>query len=263
MTARQIAFLVALGITVMTLFYLLGLLLVTDSIFPMSQAVLAAPMTSNPAAQANVQQPVASPPPTPTLSPEDQLLVTDPRLVALNADDVSASLKVTAGLTRYFDNAKIIDNSATPNQAQDSLHKSGRLNGFQIAFTSEDPATSELSAAVVLNFTESYETAADAERALLNDIPALLGRFPPSASLTQAQEIPTRWQVGRKSRVFEGWWVDKGERTPSYAVFFCRKNVLTGVLLVGMQREKLLRDVGSYSGLLDKRIKEFGRGSSA
>ena len=263
MTAKQIASVMGLGFTVMTVCYMMGLLWVTDVLSPPDLAPMIAQFPSTVPARPIVAPPQPEPSPNPTTAPDERFSVTDPRAVALSTDDVPGDFKIKAEDTHYVDNARLLENSSSPDQVEAALRASGRLNGFQIAFASEDPAASQTRSAGLLSFSEVYAATTDADRALLGDVAGLVARFPQGSHLVVSQESPPTRRIGRQARSFEGLLVTEGDRVPVHIVIFCRKNALTGVALLGVQNQKLVREGEYYAWLLDRRIGDFGKGLSA
>ena len=262
MKARYIAVLVGLSISVFTIFYLLTLLLLTDFIdFPTPKLVTIHIPTVTVQSLVDVPgpEPQPSPIPIPTTS-EEGLSVTDPRLVVLDANDVPRDLKLTVKHTRYVDNARLIENSTAPQQTKAALQISGRLNGFQTAFISDDPVASQLRSAGILNFAEIYETPTNARQALLDTEALLAARFPHDGQLLFEREVSPPQPAGRETRAFQGVLVTEQDRIPLYAIIFYRKNTLVGIVLLGDRHEKMTRYSKEYADLIDRRIRNFGRG---
>jgi len=263
MKARHIAVLVGLSISVFTIFYLLTLLLLTDFIdFPTPKLVAIHIPTVTAQSLVDVQdpEPQTSPVPIPTTTSEEGLSVTDPRLVVLDENDMPRDLKLTSKHTRYVDNARLINNSTSPKQTREALQVSGRLNGFQTAFISDDPVASQLRSAGILNFAEIYATPANARQALLDTDALLAVRFPHDGQLLFEREVSPPQPVGKQTRAFQGVLVTKQDRIPVYAIIFCRKNTLVGIVLLGDRHENMIRYSKEYADLIDKRIRNFGRG---
>jgi len=265
MRPKHLAILVGLGISVFTAFYVLMLLVLTDFIALPSRGVTGAPLSLS-VARSLVQMPASAPQitaiPLPTLDPLQGLSVTDPRMVVLSIDDVPHDLKVDAELTHYVDNARLIRNSLTPAQTQQYLLDSGRLNGFQAVFKSDDPVASQLRSAGILNFVEVYETSEQAQRAWQGSPKLLAEHFPAYGRIVLENESSTAVAIGDRFRSFEGTWVSDQLKMPLYSVVFCRKNTLVGLVLLGGPQDRLIRDGQHYADLLDKRIRSFGKGLS-
>jgi len=265
MKPKYLAILVGLGISVFTAFYLLMLLVLTDFISLPGQETTVAPLAVS-VARSLVQMPGPEPQitaiPLPTIDPLRGLSVTDPRAVALTIDDVPHDLKVDAELTRYVDNAGLIRNSLTPAQTQQHVLDSGRLNGFQAAFRSDDPVASQLRSAGILNFAEVYETPEQAQRAWQDPPRLLAARFPAYEHIVLGNETSAVPAIGDKARSFEGTWLVSQQKMPLYAIIFCRNNTLVGIVLLGGPQDKVIRDGQHYADLLDKRIRSFGKGLS-
>ena len=254
MRSKHLAILIGLGISAFTAFYLLTLLLLTEFIvFPNPEAI-SAPISLS-AARSLVQMPESKPQvtaiPLPTISPTEGLYVTDPRMVILGADDVPRDLKVNVELTRYVDNARLIRNSPTPLQTQRSLLESGRLNAVQTAFKSDDPIASQLRSTGILNFAEIYETSDQAQRAWQDPPELLAARFPADGQILLENELTILASIGDAFRSFEGSLSINQQKMPLYAIVLCRKNTLVGIIILGGERDKLIRDGQEYADLLD------------
>lgn len=265
MKPRYLAILVGLGISVFTAFYLLILLVLTDFVSQPGRETAGAPLAVS-VARSLVQMPDREPQitaiPLPTMDPLDGLFVTDPRLVVLTIDDVPHDLKLDAELTRYVDNDGVIRNSLTPAQTQQDLRENGRLNGFQAVFRSDDPVASQLRSAGILNFAEVYETPEQAQQAWRTAPALFAARFPAYGHIALENEVSPALAVGDKARSFEGTWLVSRQKMPLYAIVFCRKNTLVGIVLLGGLQDKAMRDGQHYAALLDKRIRSFGKGLS-
>ena len=262
MKARHIAVLVGLSISVFTTCYLLSLLLLTEFVSlptPKLVALRVPTVTTQSLVDLQDPEPQASPVPIPTTS-EEGLSVTDPRLVVLDENDVPRDLKLTVNLTRYVDNARLIANSTSPKQTQEALRVSGRLNGFQTAFISDDPVASQLRSAGILTFAEIYATPTNARQALLDTSELLAARFPQVGELVFEREVSPAQPVGKDDRAFQGILVTKQDRISVYAILFNRKNTLVGIVLLGDQHEKMKGYCREYADLIDKRIRNFGEG---
>jgi hypothetical protein len=266
MKARHIAVLVGLSISVFTIFYLLSLLLLTEFVsLPTPKLVTLHVPTVTTQSLVDLQdpEPQASPVPIPTTTSEEGLSVTDPRLVVLDENDVPRALKLTVNFTRYVDNARLIANSTSPKQTQEALRVSGRLNGFQAAFISDDPVASQLRSAGILNFAEIYATPTNARQALQDTNELLAARFPQDGELLFEREVSPAQPVGKDDRAFQGILVTKQDRISVYAILFNRKNTLVGIVLLGDQHEKMIGYCKEYADLIDKRIRNFGEGLAA
>ncbi len=266
MKARYIAVLIGLGISVFTTFYLLSLLLVTEFIDFSQPAEINLSMPTR-SAQALVDMPIPEPRltviPVPTEVAKNGLSVTDPRLVALDENDVPRDMIVATDYTRYVDNAKLIASSADPDRMQRTLKDTGRMNGFQTVFMSQDPVASQLRSVGILNFAEIYESQTHAERALADNTSLLADRFPQNGQLKFERESNSRPPMGQGARAFMGTLLTEHDRIPVYAVIFYRKNALVGIALLGGQSDRLVRSSVDYATLLDERIRNFGMGFSA
>lgn len=266
MRASYIAILVGLSIGMFTAFYLLALLFLVEQVdFSSIKLVPVKAPTVTAQAIADVPAPEtrSSPVPIPTTPFEEGLLVTDPRLVALDANDVPRDLKLSSRHTRYVDNARLIENSETPEQTTETLQVSGRLNGFQAAFISDDPVASQLRSTGILNFAEIYDTSSDARRALLDARALLAARLHYDGQLLFEREVTPSQPVGERSRAFRGALVTEQERVPLYAVIFCRKNTLAGIVLLGDKSARMAHDCNEFGDLIDRRIRDFGKGLAA
>ena len=265
MTGKQVAVLTGLGITVLTVCYLAGMIVLTDFMSLLSEQRLSLSSTPNLTLpqQPVMKLPIVRPPAALTAAPEDRFPVTDPRLVTLDVLDVPNDVEVQDEYTRYVDNGVLIDNSTTPARTETALRDSGRLNGFQIAFASTNPAASQLRSDGILNFAEIYQAPEQAGSALEEDPPLLASRFPGPGNLILVQEEPPIPNLGREARSFQALFLQKGRRTPAYTVIFCRKNTLVGITILGVQKDKLMAASEQYGRLLDRRIQEFGKGLAA
>ena len=266
MKARYIAILIGLGISVFTTFYLLSLLLVTEFVDFSHPAQINLSMPTKPA-QSLVDLPIPEPRltavPVPTEIARDGLSVTDPRLVALDENDVPRDMTVVSDFERYVDNAKLIVSSTDLNEMQRALEDTGRMNGFQTVFLSRDPVASQLRSVGILNFVEVYETRVDAEDALGIDPALLEERFPQYGKLELGRESNSHLSVGQSARSFLGRLITEHDRVPACVIVFHRKNVLIGIAMLGSQSDRLTQPCLNYATLLDERIRKFGMGFSA
>jgi hypothetical protein len=264
MKARYVAIIVGLSISVFTIFYLIALLLLTEYIYIPSPKELALRTVK---IQSLVDMPGSDPQPSPiplsTAVTTEGLSVTDPRLVVLNADDVPRDLKVVIKHTRYVDNAKLVQNSANALQTQEEVRRSGRLNGFQTSFMSDDPVAIQLRSTGILNFAEIYETSTQAKQGLQSPGTSLIQRFSCDGQLVFENELTTRQTIGQETRSFQGVLITGQERTSLYGLIFYRKNTLIGIILLGEQQEKIIRDTIKFADLLDRRTRNFGKGQAA
>jgi hypothetical protein len=201
-------------------------------------------------------------PPDPTTPPEERFPVTDPRFIALGTEDVREDFLVDEGSRRYVDNNRLIVSSATPAETESGLRKSGRVNGFQVMFSTQDPAAGQQRSAHVLNFSEIYSSKADASRALRDAPSVLSARFPAHDRFAAVTEVTPATAVP-DARGFEGLFYTGEDRVPVYFLVFADKNALVGVAVAGVQREKIKQESDAYVVILDRRIRSFARGQAA
>lgn len=198
---------------------------------------------------------IAKPTATPTSMP---ILVTDPKAVALTPADLPLGFHLDRAHTRYLDNQKLVEESGDPQSMAAKIEATGRLNGYEIILSTDDPAVIQRHASVVINLTQVYNTSDGAQQAfemgLESKLPGGWGE------LTTMTEVTTS-QIGDRTRAYKGLVVTEiGERNPVCVLAFQRENVLVEFIVLGQRDYSLLDEAIRYARIINKRIQRFGYG---
>ncbi len=260
---KQAAILVGLGMAVLIVLCVFNSLVVTDVIkqwqshAPLPGSVPAA----RPEQTVRIATPglsattIAKPTATPTSMP---ILVTDPKAVALTPDDLPLGFRLDQAHTRYVDNQKLVEESHDPHSMAANIEATGRLNGYEIVFTTDDPAVMNRHASVIINLIQVYNTSDGARQAFDMGLESRLpGGWGELAAMTEA----TTAQIGDRTRAYKGLVVTEiGTKNPAGVLAFQCSNVLVTFIVLGPRDYYLLDEAIRHAQIINKRIQRFGHG---
>ncbi|MGQ9628067.1 MAG: hypothetical protein ACUVV0_14325 [Anaerolineae bacterium] len=246
MTGKQFFVIAALSLIVGTTFLSLDFLLLTGfiqgEVAQMSEPANVSPATAAPGQETGFMA-----------------LVTDPQAVALTLDEVPLDFHLERANSGYVDNSKALLESSNPQEAWLEMELTGRMNGYQVVFSSDDPQAHTV---YILNVVQTYRSVEGARQAL--DVSPPYTPFLEGALYTL--EETSALQIGETSRAWRVFLPSREagkEDMAACVLLFQRNNVLVEVALLGKHDYPLLEEAAWYAQSVDRRIRSFGRGQAS